>query len=74
MISACLNFVNLATAQVLNRLKEVGVRKTLGSKKGQLFWHFLTETSLIAFVAAILGYGLAYALLPSLNELFRFFY
>ncbi|MGK0137263.1 MAG: putative ABC transport system permease protein [Algoriphagus sp.] len=70
MISACLNFVNLATAQVLNRLKEVGVRKTLGSKKGQLFWQFLTETSLIAFVATILGYGLAYALLPSLNELF----
>ncbi len=70
LISACLNFVNLATAQVFNRLKEVGVRKSLGSKKEQLFWQFLTETSLIAFVATVLGTGLAYLVFPYMNELF----
>ncbi|AWV99493.1 ABC transporter permease [Arcticibacterium luteifluviistationis] len=71
MISACLNFINLATAQVGNRLKEVGVRKSLGSKKGQLFWQFMSETALIAFSATCLGFALAFMLLPSLNELFN---
>jgi putative ABC transport system permease protein len=49
----------------------VGVRKSLGSKKGQLFWQFMSETALIAFVSTILGYIIAMLFLPSLNELFN---
>ncbi len=71
IVSACLNFVNLATAQVFNRLKEVGVRKSLGSKKIQLFGQFLTETSLIAFFSVLISVVLALLFLPYLNQLFE---
>lgn len=70
LISACLNFINLATAQVFNRLKEVGVRKSLGSKKRQLFGQFLTETSLLALSSLICAVVVALLFLPYLNNLF----
>lgn len=70
LVSACLNFINLATAQVMNRLKEVGVRKSLGSRKSQLFSQFLTETAIIALSATVIALGLAIVMLPQLNQLF----
>src|SRR5260221_1224105 len=69
IIIACVNFVNLATAQALNRAREVGVRKVLGSLSNQLFWQFIAETSLITLLAGALAYGLALAALPALNQL-----
>jgi putative ABC transport system permease protein len=69
LITACVNFVNMATAQALNRAREVGVRKTMGSTRGQLFWQFMTETSLIVLFATCIGVFLAYSGLPLLNRL-----
>jgi putative ABC transport system permease protein len=67
LITACVNFVNMATAQALTRGREVGVRKSLGSTRGQLFWQFMTETGLIVGTSLIVGLFLARLALPHLN-------
>lgn len=64
IVAACINFVNLATAQALRRSKEVGVRKTLGSSRGQLIRQFLLETALIILAATVLALLLVIVLLP----------
>ena len=69
ILIACVNFVNLATAQAVNRSKEVGVRKVLGSNRGQLAAQFLSETSIIVVFALVISVVISYLVLPSLNEL-----
>jgi len=59
IVTACINFVNLATAQAIKRAKEVGVRKVLGANRSQLIKQFLGETSVLVFIALVLGVGLA---------------
>ncbi|MEO6549832.1 MAG: ABC transporter permease [Ferruginibacter sp.] len=71
IITACVNFINLATAQALNRAKEIGIRKVLGSLKGQLFWQFIIETALITIFALFLACCFAEIALPFLNSLFE---
>ena len=71
IVTACVNFINLATAQALNRSREVGVRKVLGSKPVHVFWQFIAETTLISVLALGIGLGLAALFLPSLNALFH---
>ncbi len=71
LLTAIVNFVNMATAQALTRGREVGVRKALGSTRGQLFWQFMGETGLIVVAALISGLGLAWVALPYLNTLLK---
>ncbi len=59
IITACINFVNLSTAQAVKRSKEVGVRKTMGSSKSQLVVQFLCETLVITFLATVAGFFMA---------------
>jgi putative ABC transport system permease protein len=59
IITACINFINLATAQAIKRSKEVGVRKVLGASRTQLIKQFLGETTVLVLLALILGVGLA---------------
>ncbi|MBD2751604.1 ABC transporter permease [Spirosoma validum] len=68
VMAACINFINLATAYALKRSKEVGVRKVVGSSRGQLIRQFMTETALITFVAVVLSLLLAQIALPFLNQ------
>lgn len=67
LITACVNFINMATAQALKRAREVGVRKSLGSTQGQLFWQFIFETALIVAAAVVIGWVMARIFLPYLN-------
>ena len=71
LIIACVNFINLATAQAVNRSREVGVRKVLGSNRRQLAAQFMSETAVITLFALVLAVIIARLVLPLLNELLR---
>ncbi|WPR77060.1 ABC transporter permease [Algoriphagus sp. NG3] len=70
LLTACVNFVNLATAQALKRSKEVGVRKVLGSFRGQLFWQFIVETAIISTISILIAFVASLALVPYVNDFF----
>jgi putative ABC transport system permease protein len=69
LLIACVNFINLSTAQAVNRAKEVGVRKVLGSNKSQLQIQFIVETFLIVTIAVILAAVITLLALPFVNQL-----
>ncbi|MCE7058173.1 ABC transporter permease [Algoriphagus sp. AGSA1] len=70
LLTACVNFVNLATAHALKRSKEVGVRKVLGSFRGQLFWQFIFETAIISTISILIAFVTSLALVPYVNDFF----
>jgi putative ABC transport system permease protein len=71
LLVACINFVNLATAQSVSRAKEIGVRKVLGSTRSQLLSQFLNETALITLFALLTGCFIAAMALPWLSQLMQ---
>lgn len=69
LITACVNFVNLATAQALRRAREVGVRKVLGSTRGQLLRQYFSETGIITLLSVILALIIAQIALPYVSQI-----
>ena len=67
ILTACINFINLATGQAVTRAREVGVRKVLGARRPQLVGQFLGETALQVVAAMILGLLAAALLVPRLR-------
>jgi putative ABC transport system permease protein len=67
LVIGCMNYVNLTTAQSLQRAKEVGIRKTLGSRRVQLAFQFIGESFLFFFIASLLAFLLAAVLWPAFN-------
>ncbi len=65
---ACINFMNMATAQSVKRAKEVGLRKVVGSSRGQLIGQFFAESLAFSFIAMVLSVLLVFLLLPSFNQ------
>lgn len=68
ILIACINFINMATAQALSRGKEIGIRKTLGSTKRQVMVQFLLETALIVLMASVLALLLTLICIPIFNQ------
>jgi ABC-type antimicrobial peptide transport system permease subunit len=64
IVIACINFINLATAQAMRRAKEVGIRKVLGSNRGQLIHQFLSETAAIVLISLFFSLILTSIFLP----------
>lgn len=69
LIIACVNFINLTTAQAIKRAREVGVRKVLGSSRRQLVWQFLGETGITTFIAFFLSLAVVLLCIPFVNNL-----
>src|ERR1051326_4945977 len=69
IIMACINFINLSTAQAMGRAKEVGVKKVLGGTKIQLFRQLMGETCVIVLTAVLLAVLLASACLPYIKNI-----
>jgi putative ABC transport system permease protein len=69
LITACINFMNLATARSARRAKEIGLRKVSGAIRGHIILQFLSESVLISFLALVLAMGLVWLFLPLFNDL-----
>jgi putative ABC transport system permease protein len=67
IITACINFINLSTAEAIKRSKEVSIRKTMGSTRGQLIIQFLGEATLVSLAAMLLGLVVTEIALKFLN-------
>ncbi|HEY8927970.1 MAG TPA: ABC transporter permease [Mucilaginibacter sp.] len=69
ILLACVNFMNLSTAQSARRAKEVGIRKVLGSLRKQLIRQFITEAMLFSIVAGIFALVIVILVLPAFNQI-----
>src|SRR6476620_2708470 len=68
LLIAGINYMNLTTARASSRLKEIGVRKTVGAFQGHLFRQFLFESFLVTFISFVLSVIVVNLLLPAFNH------
>tara|TARA_R110002012_G_scaffold96576_1_gene232784 strand:- start:11888 stop:14137 length:2250 start_codon:yes stop_codon:yes gene_type:complete len=68
LIIACINFMNLTTAKSMSRLKEIGVKKTMGASRGGLFTQFITESLVLTFFAMLLAILVTFLLQSFFNQ------
>jgi len=69
LLIACINFMNLSTAQSQKRAKEVGVRKVMGASRTSLIYQFLNESLIIALIAGVVALFIVEICLPAFNQL-----
>jgi putative ABC transport system permease protein len=69
LIIACINFMNLSTAKASRRLKEVGIKKAVGSSRSALVYQFLLEAVIMAFLSLGIASVLVVLLLPAFNHI-----
>lgn len=68
VLTACINFINLSTAQSLRRTREIGVRKALGGTRWQIFVQFLSETGLIVTASIAIAITIVSLAIPHINK------
>lgn len=69
LLTACINFMNLATARSARRAREVGMRKVSGAQRSQIIRQFLGESYMYTALSVILGLALAAILIPQLRNI-----
>jgi putative ABC transport system permease protein len=69
LIIACINYINLYTARSMKRVREVGVRKAIGSQRVQLIGQFMTESFMMTILSGLVAFLLVKAALPFFNQL-----
>jgi putative ABC transport system permease protein len=69
LVLACINFMNLATARSAGRGKEVGLRKVMGARRGNLILQFMGESVLLSVLSSVIAVVLVGLVLPSFNRL-----
>ena len=69
LITSCINFANLSLSQVLQRSKEIGVRKTLGANRNQIIIQFIFESLVLTFLALLVAAPLVYLATPIYTNL-----
>ena len=69
LLLACINFMNLSTARSEKRAREVGIRKSIGSYRGQLIQQFIGESVLISFISLLFSLILVQLVLPAFNSI-----
>jgi ABC-type antimicrobial peptide transport system permease subunit len=72
ILTACINFVNLATAQAINRSREVGIRKVLGSSRKALIFQFMSEALVITLFSVLIAWSVAHYFLGAMNRLLEY--
>jgi ABC-type antimicrobial peptide transport system permease subunit len=68
LMLACINFMNLSTARSEKRAKEVGIRKSIGSVRGQLIYQFFSESLVVAILAFFVSLLFVQLMLPGFNQ------
>ncbi|MEP2023036.1 MAG: FtsX-like permease family protein [Reichenbachiella sp.] len=71
MLIACFNLTNTSIAMVANRLKEIGVRKSLGANKTQIITQFMLETVIVALLALVAGYVMSTIIVPEFTAMWE---
>lgn len=69
LLIAAINFINLSTAKSANRAKEVGLRKVVGSLRGNIISQFLSESVIFSVISFVLGLAIAVLMLPYFNSI-----
>nr|WP_068892008.1 ABC transporter permease [Pedobacter panaciterrae] len=69
LVIACINFMNLSTARASRRLKEVGIKKVMGARRGTLIVQYMAESMLLTFMALFISLLVVELMLPQFNQI-----
>ena len=69
LLIACINFMNLSTAKASRRMKEIGIKKTIGARRGVLIFQYLSESTFMALLSLLVALVLVMLFLPQFNEI-----